>query len=107
MSNEKSRFQKEVSKRLESLDANLKLWLNLFKLVNAEKIEEMKQKILKHDLRRQIYELCDGTLTVGQMAEKIGKKPPHVTYHLNILTSAGLLSYRVEGREKHYFKTLE
>ena len=104
MSNE---IQNKILKRLENVDTNLKLYLNLFKLINEDKIEEKKEKVLSHELRRQIYESCDRTLSVKQIAEKVRKDPAHVAYHLNILTSAGLLSCEVKGRERYYFKTLE
>jgi DNA-binding transcriptional ArsR family regulator len=100
-------IQNKILERLENVDTNLKLCLNLFKLINEDKIDEKKQKLLSHGLRKQIYELCDGTLPVKQIAEKIRKDSAHVTYHLNILTSAGLLSYKMKGREKYYYKTLE
>ena len=77
------------------------------KINSKEKLEEIKQKVLSQELRKQIYELGDGRLSVKQIAEKVRKDSAHVAYHLNILTSAGLLSYEMKGREKYYYKTLE
>jgi len=102
--------EESIDKILESLETiglDLKIFLNLFKLLNNDKISKIKQKILEHELRKKIYDLCDGTLTVNQIAEKFETKHQNITYHLGILTSAGLLSYREEGRERYYFKTLE
>lgn len=100
-------YRKEVLTHLEAIESDFNVLLSLFKLLNADKITEIKQKILEHDLRRKVYDLCDGTLTVNQISDKLEQSPQNTTYHLGVLTSAGILSYRKEGREKYYFKTLE
>lgn len=100
-------IQKEILDRLEILDSNLKLYLNLFKLVNADKIEEMKKDLLRDDFRKKVYELCDVSKSAKEIAENLTTKPQNANYHLNKLTSAGLLSYEVRGREKYYYKTIE
>lgn len=100
-------IQKEVLNRLENLDSNLKLYLNLFKLINADKIEEMKQKMIKSDARKVVYELCENPKSAKEIAKILGKTPQNIHYHLNALTLVGLLSHRVKGGERYYFKTLE
>ncbi|MDD2665528.1 MAG: winged helix-turn-helix domain-containing protein [Methanocellales archaeon] len=100
-------IQKEILDRLESLNLNLGLYLNLFKLVNADKIAEMKQNMLKPELRRQIYDLCDEPKSAKEIAKELNIRPQNVRYHLNELTLIGLLFYKQDGRERRYFKTLE
>lgn len=100
-------IQKEVLNRLTNLDNNFNLYLSLFKLVNEDKIEEMKQKLFKNKKTKEIYELCDEKNTAKEIAIEVNITPRNVRNHLNKLTSAGLLSYETDGKTRCYFKTLE
>lgn len=99
--------QREILKRLKELDDNFSLYLSLFKLINEDKIEEMKQELFKNKTRKKIYELCDEKKTPQDIAPEVGIHVKNVRNHLNKLTSAGLLSYEKDGRKRYYFKTLE
>lgn len=100
-------IQKEMLKRLENLDNNFNLFLNIFKLIYSDKIEEKKEELFKNKKTEKIYELCDGTRTNKDIAPEVGIDPRNVRNHLNRLTSAGLLYYRLDGQKRYYFKTLE
>jgi len=99
--------QKEILEKLDNLDATFKLFLNLFKLVNEDEIEEKKNKLFKNEKTKKIYDLCDGEKTAKDIAPEVGIDPRNVRNHLNKLTSVGLLSYNVNGKKRYYFKTLE
>jgi len=79
----------------------------MFKALNTKELTETKNNLLAHELRKKIYDLCDGKLTVNQIAEKVNETRQNVGYHLGVLVSAGLVSYLEDGRERYYYKTLE
>lgn len=63
---------------------------------------------LSHPARRQILQVLrfrGGSMTAGQIAGRFSCSWPTTTRHLNILREAGLITFQVDGRERHY--TLE
>ena len=81
--------------------------LSVLKLVNAESIEKAKKEILKSDMKKKIYDLCDGKHTVSDIAVELSTTQPNVSQHLSGLTESGLVLYDEKGGKKFYFKTLE
>jgi DNA-binding transcriptional ArsR family regulator len=61
-------------------------------------------KTLSDPTRRAIFERLtrDGELTVHALTGHSGVSQPAVSKHLGILTRAGLVRNRREGRETHY-----
>src|ERR1700741_2265491 len=61
-------------------------------------------RTLADPTRRAIFErLCrDGEQTVGALAARAGGPPPAVSKHLGVVTQAGLVRARHEGRQTHY-----
>lgn len=100
-------LEKEILERLENIDDSFKLYLNLFKLVNDDKIEAMKKEFFKNKTTKEIYDLCDEKQTPQDIAPKVGIDVRNVRNHLNKLTSAGLLCYDKDGRKRFYYKALE
>jgi len=83
----------------------------MFKALNAKELSQTKEEILKHEIRRKIYDLCDGRLTVNEIAERFKETRQNVTYHLSVLNSTGLVSFKEDGRErditiKHWNKVI-
>ena len=57
------------------------------------------------EIRRKTLDLCDGSLTVGEMAEKLDKAQPNVSAAISELVDAGLVRVsRREGRSNYYVK---
>lgn len=81
--------------------------LSVLKLTNSAIIEERKQSILKNDIKKKIYELCDGKHTVNDIALEIKTTQPNVSYHLASLLESGLVLYDDIGGKKFYYKSLE
>lgn len=53
--------------------------------------------------RLQIVDLlCDGPLTVGEIAERTGMRQPQVSKHLRVLSEAGLVSVHAEANRRYY-----
>jgi DNA-binding transcriptional ArsR family regulator len=61
-------------------------------------------KTLADPTRRAIFErLCrEGEQTVGALTAQAGVSQPAVSKHLGVLTQAGLVRDRREGRQTHY-----
>ena len=81
--------------------------LSVLKLANNEVIQQEKDSILKNEIKRKIYELCDGKHTVNDIAVETKTTQPNVSYHLSSLLESGLILYDEVGGKKYYFKTLE
>ncbi|MGD6810112.1 MAG: winged helix-turn-helix domain-containing protein [Candidatus Bathyarchaeia archaeon] len=81
--------------------------LSVLKLANYQVIQEKKQIILKNEIKKKIYDLCDGKHTVGDIASEIQTTQPNVSYHLSSLLESGLVLYDDIGGKKFYYKSLE
>lgn len=56
-----------------------------------------------HERRRQILDaLIDGEKAVGAIVEELSMSQPQVSKHLRVLSGAGLVACRVEGRHRLY-----
>jgi predicted transcriptional regulator len=56
-------------------------------------------------LRKQVYDLCDGTNSVRGIASLVKKSIQQVSKNLTILENAGLIKEERRGKEKYYVKT--
>lgn len=103
----------EVLAELREVKNALNTLASLFKAANFKAIEQMKSDTLKTEIRKKIYDLCDGNRSVTQMAQEVEpQKPlkqsqPLLSYHLALLTSQGLINYRIQKGQRYYYKTLE
>ena len=81
--------------------------LCVLKLANNRSILREKEKILKSETKRKIYELCDGNHTVSDIASELDTTQPNVSYHLSSLLESGLVLYDEIAGKRYYFKSLE
>ena len=81
--------------------------LCVLKLANGKAILREKDKILRNETKRRIYELCDGRHTVSNIASELKTTQPNVSYHLASLLESGLILYDELGGKRYYFKSLE
>lgn len=104
---------KNLYEKLEEIRKITNTHLTLFKLVNAELIEKARDRILKVEIRKKIYEMCDNKRGVTQIAheifptELIDKSLPKISYHLAILEDYGLLEHRDNKSVRYYYKKRE
>lgn len=95
----------EISKKLD-------LFIAIQKLVNAEQIENAKEKIFKSGTKKKIYELCDGKRAVSDIVkavfpnENFKKVQPTISYHLADLENLGLIASKIVGGKKFFYKVL-
>ena len=81
--------------------------LCVLKLANNKVILREKDKILRNETKRRIYELCDGKHTVSDIASELNTTQPNVSYHLSSLLESGLVLFDELGGKRYYFKSLE
>lgn len=72
-------------------------------LSNQDQLAQAKKKLLKEgSIKQQIYELCDGTKTLQDIATAIQKSADYVSSYLTILRREGLIrTVEREGRQVH------
>ena len=64
----------------------------LLLLINQDKLDEMRKKLLKPgSVESQVYELCDGTNTTQDIANKIQKSEDYAAAVLSNLRRKGLI----------------
>jgi len=98
----------EELKEIRSLRETLQEFLRLYKLVNTKPIKEAKSKILaSSETRKKIYELCDGSKGVSEIARELNIKQPTATHHLSELADAGLIASEVRGGKKYFIKIIK
>ncbi len=81
--------------------------LSVLKLANNKAIQQEKESILKNEMKKKIYELCDGRHTVNDIANEIKTTQPNVSYHLASLLESGLVLFDDLGGKRYYLKSLE
>ena len=99
-----------INKYNEELIAVKKLLekiLAVTKLANYEKIVNSKAELLKNPTKRQVYELCDGKHTAGDIVAELGTTQQNISYHLISLLDSGLVTYENLDKNRYYSRTLE
>ncbi|MEM1577361.1 MAG: hypothetical protein QXT98_07615 [Archaeoglobaceae archaeon] len=86
----------EVKTLLEDIKA-------LLFLINQDKIEEAKRRLLKEGtIEKQVYDLCDGKNTTQDIANKIQKSLEYVGAVISTLRRKGLVrTVEREGKKVH------
>lgn len=109
MSNAKSR----ELQTLEEIRDSLNTYLSLYKAIHSKEIQAMKADLLKVEIRKKIYDLCDGSRTVKEIAQAVDPSKlittvqPLVSYHLSILEGNGLVLHRDDKGQRYYIRALE
>lgn len=79
-------------KILISIKSTLEEIKALLLMVNQEKLSTIRKELLKEgSVKRQIYELCDGSKTNKDIASAIQKDEAYVRSYLTILRREGLI----------------
>ena len=97
----------QINKNLEEISVKLDRVIHLLTLAQKHDLEEYKVKIIgKSSIRKEIFNICDGTKTVQDIAKMVGKSIPHVSNILSFLAQAGLVISKDVGRKKYYDKVI-
>ncbi len=97
---------KQMSVQLGNIERELRSMKSVLKTGQSASIQETKNLMLKSKLRSQIYELCDGSHTVGQICNALAKTAPLVSRYLKELEDSGLVLSEQRGKERFYYKVL-
>jgi DNA-binding transcriptional ArsR family regulator len=85
MSERQSESQRDIVAKLDAI-------LAVLKIAFRETIEASKERsFASSEIKKSIYELCDGKTTVDEMSKKIGKSPSYVRVYLATLEEEGLV----------------
>jgi len=72
-------------------------------IANQEKVEEAKKQLLKEgSVKRQVYDLCDGSRSTQDIANILGKELGYARAYLSVLRREGWIrSYEKDGKMFH------
>jgi len=97
----------KILKTLEDISGKMDRMISLVEFSQKRELEFLiKEAIGKSEVRREIYELCDGTRSVREIADILRKSVPHVSIQIAELEKAGIVKARRVGKEKYYQKAL-
>lgn len=94
-------------KVLDEINEKMNLILNLLKIISAPYKDEMTKKLITTSVKKKIYELCNGFLDMGKIADKVGVSRRYVELFVNELSSGGLIKIEKKGRLGFPNKILE
>lgn len=76
---------KEISTKLDAV-------LALMRIAFRENIEAAKERsFARSDIKKSIYEMCNGRNTVSDMAKQLNKEPAYIRVYLATLQEEGLV----------------
>jgi len=75
----------------------------LFLLVNQDKLEEMKKKVLRPEsIEERVYNLCSNDITTDEIVSEIQKDKKYANAVISTLRQKGLVrTFEKEGKKVH------
>jgi DNA-binding transcriptional ArsR family regulator len=97
--------QTEILLALHRIEDRLQQMVEILRISHKENIDSVQKKVLTGStLRKNIYDLCDGTRSVGEIARMLGKSIQQISNNIATLQGAGLIREVRKGKEKCYTK---
>jgi hypothetical protein len=91
---------------VERIYSTLEEIKSLIKLVNQDKLQAVKDKLLKTGtVKEKIYNLCDETKTIEEMAQALSKGEGYVRSYLSILRREGFIQNVMKDKRQVYRQT--
>lgn len=91
----------KILRTLEEISGKIDKMILLSQLSQKKELTLLKDQILgRSQIRRQIYDCCDGELTMNEIAKKIGQKLPNVSKEITLLEESGLVTIKKSGTNK-------
>lgn len=88
---------------LEKIETTLDGIYSLLLLLNQDKLDEVKSKLLKAgSVKEQIYDMCDETKTADDIAQALGKGRTYVGSYISRLRREGLIRNIVRDGKQVY-----
>jgi len=91
---------------LEKILDTIEEMRSLMILINQDKLTQIKASLLKTGtVKETIYNMCDETKTVDEIAQALGKDNSYVHSYLSILRREGLIRNVVKNGRQVYQQT--
>jgi len=82
---ERQDIQREIVAKLDAI-------LSVLRIAFRESIESTKERsFARSEIKKAIYDMCDGKNTVDQMSKALGKEPSYIRVYLATLEEEGLV----------------
>lgn len=95
----------DVLDALLRIEDKLQEIADILKMGHRESIDATKRSVLAGSkVKQEIYDLCDGKNSVGQIAKTLDKKIQQISNNLVLLEKAGLIKEIKRGNSKFYVK---
>ena len=95
----------QMNKNLEEISAKIDILISLYEFSQKKDIDAYKEKILgRSEIKREIYDLCNGSITVREITKKLNKSMPHISQLLSQLEKGKLIKAKLVGRNKYYIR---
>lgn len=99
-------IQWRILRELQEISGKMDTMIFLSKMGQEKEVAILKKQILgRSNIRRKIYELCDGELTINEIAKKINQKLPNVSTEINYLVESGVITIKKMGSKKYPQRT--
>jgi DNA-binding transcriptional ArsR family regulator len=96
---------KDLLQSLYRIEDKLDEIVGVLRLQQGEAIEAAKRRAFaRSTLRRRIYELCDGSRSVGQIANSLGRPIQQISNNIAMLRDHGLVKEVRSGKAKYYMQ---
>ena len=107
MKRESENLQWRILKVLEEISGKLDRLISLNEFALAGQTASMKEQILaRSELRKEVYDLCNGKRTVSDIAKTLSKSMASISQILSKLEEARLVKVRRVGKKKYYEKVI-
>ncbi len=83
----------EVSQKLDQVIA-------LLRIIARKEIENAKTSILSTSKKEQIYNLCDGSTEMGEIAKRVGISGEYLRLTIRELEDSGVVIVKEEGKKR-------
>jgi DNA-binding transcriptional ArsR family regulator len=104
---EKEELLWRILKTLDDISGKIDRMISILEFSQKRELESrIKEAMGKSEIRKEIYELCDGTRSVREIARILGKSVPHVSIQISELEKTGIVKAKRVGKEKYYQKVL-
>ena len=92
-----------MTSEMEKIQSILEEIRSLIVLVNQDRLRQVKEELIREGtIKEQIYNMCDETKTVEEMAQALGKDNSYVHSYLSILRREGLIRNVVKDSRQVY-----
>jgi DNA-binding MarR family transcriptional regulator len=93
---------------LEEISGKLDTLTTLSKIGQAKELTLMREQVLgKSNIRRRIYNMCNGENTMNEIATSLKVKLPNVSKEIGILEQSGLVILKKVGKSRYPVRSIQ